>query len=198
MKKAFLLSLILSLALSLTAHAAQRVPADEYFGDWFFPAIQRQALENRSGSCVYISTMAAGINQNNANAWTLAWKTEYGSACRGGSWPSRFEADAARRGLKVESVTGSGTYDAMRRAVKAGKWVAIGCGRAHFQTLVGYDDRGTADTSDDWWYVWNCNDFHAVTKYQHAEFVRAHRASGEWCIVLEEPDRPGVLKREVR
>lgn len=192
MKKAFLLSLILSLALSLTANAAQRVPADEYFGDWFFPAIQRQALENRSGSCVYISTMAAGINQNNANAWTLAWKTEYGSACRGGSWPSRFEADAARRGLKVESVTGSGTYDAMRRSVKAGKWVAIGCGRAHFQTLVGYDE----DKKE--WHVWNCNQFHYVTKYSDREFRQQHRASGEWCIILEEPDRPGVLKREVR
>ena len=145
----------------------------------------------------YMSVAAAGINQNDVNAWTLPWNTDYGTACRGGSTPSRIEADIKRRGMKATSTTGSGTYAAMRAAIRENKWVAIGCGRAHFQTLVGYDDQGTETTSDDMWYVWNCNEFNVVTKYTDAELRRQHELSGRWCVVLDGPDRPGVIKREV-
>lgn len=186
--------MILAVLLARFAWAVENMAADEYFGE-MFPKAQREAFENSSGSCVMFSTSAAGIWQNQPIAWTLTWDTEYGCAVRGGSTPSRFERDAKARGLDALSVTGSMTYDYMRWGIRNGRWVAIGAGTAHFQTLVDYDDRGTPQTSDDYWYVWNCNRYHTVTRYTDAEFRRLHEASGRWCIVMKAyPDRPGNLE----
>lgn len=167
-------------------YAAENIPADEYFGR-MFPREQREAYENSSGSCVYMSTAAAGLWQNVPLAWTLPWDTEYGTACRGGATPSSFERNAKARGLLAVSVTGSKTYEWMKWAIRNGRWCAIGAGRAHFQTLVGCDEQAGT------WDVWNCNDRNVVTRYTDAEFQQLHKACGNWCIVLiEYPDAPGM------
>lgn len=171
--------------------AAEHFQADEYFGR-FFPAEQRAAYENSSGSCVYMSTAAVGMNQNLPEAWTLPWDCEYGSAARGGAYPSSIEKHAKRRGIAALVVTGDETYEYMRWGIANNRWVAIGLSSQHFQTLVGYDDKGTPDEKDDTWDVWNCNRYHHVTRYTDSEFRRLHELV-KWCVVINgHPDRPGI------
>lgn len=170
--------LLLCFAAVAVVTGAERIPADEYFGENFFTKEQREAYENTSGSCVYMSVAAAGIYQNIPLAWTLPWDTDFGDACRGGSTPTRFERDAKKRGLLALSVTGEQTYDFMKWGIRNGRWVAIGAGVQHFQTLVGHDPENNT------WDVWNCNNYHVVTRYTDAEFRRLHEACGNWCILL--------------
>lgn len=194
---AFLTALVLLWwVCSSIAEGAERIRAEVYFGKDFFPREQREAYENSSGSCVYMSVAAAGIYQNVPLAWTLPWDTEYGEACRGGSTPTRFERDAKSRGLLALSVTGTQTYDWMKWGIRNGRWVAIGAGRQHFQTLVGHNPE------NDTWDVWNCNDYHVVTRYTDAEFRRLHEACGHWCILLLDypsmprPKEMNVIEKE--
>ena len=183
-----LIAFVILTALTVSTEAAEAVSAREYFGS-VFPEECRHIYHNESGSCVYMSVGAAGQYQNCPSASYMPFESIYGAECRGGSWPSRFESDARKRGLNAVSVTGSATYEWMRWAVINGRWAACGCGTAHFQTVVGYDDAGTPeDEDDDSWYVWNCNDVDrapdTIYKYTDREFKRLHRASGEWCVVL--------------
>jgi hypothetical protein len=127
-----------------------------------------------------------GVWQNVPQAYTLLWKTDYGSAVRGGSGPSRVEDYAERRGMKIYNVTGSQTWDWMRWAAKTGRFAAIGAGGRHFQTLYGWDPQRNV------WYVCNNNSPSRVDEYTWDQFRRLHLASAEWVVILDYPPSPAV------
>jgi hypothetical protein len=144
----------------------------------------RQWFRNPDGSCVQCSIGMCGVDQNVAVAATLLWDTEYGPRERGGSGPSRVAAYSQRRGIRIYNVTGRDTWDWMKWAAKSGRGAAIGAGSAHFQTLMGYDERtGT-------WYVCNNNSPHRIDAYDEAAFRRLHLASGQWVVILDYPPHP--------
>jgi hypothetical protein len=149
---------------------------------------------NPDGSCVQCSIGMCGVWANCPAAATLLWETEYGSAVRGGSWPERVAGYCEQRGIKAYNVTGKDTKAWMRWSAKTGRFAAIGFFTAHFQTLYGYDDRGTADTRDDLWYVCNNNSTDRIDQYTDAEFDRLHQRSGPWCVILDTPAPPAVPK----
>lgn len=148
------------------------------------PPEVRGWFRNPDGSCVQCSIGMVGAWQNCPVATTLLWNTEYGSAVRGGSTPSRVEAYADRRGLRIYNVTGSQTWDWMKWAARTGRFAAIGAGSAHFQTLYGWDERTNR------WYVCNNNSTSRVDEYDWNAFQRLHLASGEWCVILNCPVAP--------
>lgn len=149
---------------------------------------------NPDGSCVQCSISMCGWHANDLNAGTLLWDTDYGSAIRGGSWPSRVEAYCDRRGIKAWSVTASSvdeTLPWMAWAAKTRRFAAIGAGSAHFQTLYGYEP---ADPKP--WLVCNNNSTSRIDRYGEAEFRRLHAASGPWVVILEKPSsEPPELRR---
>lgn len=144
----------------------------------------RSWFRNPDGSCVQCSIGMAGVNANDLNAASLLWDTPYGSAERGGSWPSRVEAYCDKRGIKAWSVTGKSVNDTLpwlEWAAKTGRFAAIGAGTAHFQTLYGYDkDRQR-------WFVCNNNSTHKIDEYSQEQFLRLHAESGPWVVILEKP-----------
>lgn len=152
------------------------------------PETTRKWFRNPDGSCVQCSIGMAAVHTNQPQATTLLWDTVYGRAERGGSWPDRVAEYCNRRNIRAWNVTGSRTYDWMRWAAKTGRFAAIGAGRAHFQTLYGYDE----DTKT--WYVCNNNSTHKIDQYTDEQFRRLHAASGPWVVVLKEasPDVPKV------
>jgi len=144
----------------------------------------RHWFHNTDGSCVQCSIGMCGVDQNVPEAATLLWDTEYGRAERGGSYPSRVAKYCRERGIRVYNVTGKTTWDWMRWAMETGRGAAIGAGRAHFQTLVGYDaDSGT-------WYVCNNNSPRKIDSYSEQDFRRLHLASGQWVVILDYPPHP--------
>lgn len=148
------------------------------------PRELRQWFRNPDGSCVQCSIGMCGVDQNVPVAATLLWDTEYGPRERGGSGPSRVAAYSQRRGIRIYNVTGRDTWDWMKWAAKSGRGAAIGAGSAHFQTLMGYDERtGT-------WYVCNNNSPHRIDTYDEAAFRRLHLASGQWVVILDYPPHP--------
>lgn len=148
------------------------------------PAEIRAWFRNPDGSCVQCSIGMCGVDQNNPNAATLLWDTEYGSKVRGGSNPSRVANYCDRRGIKAYNVTGSQTFEWMKWAALTGRGAAIGAGTQHFQTLVGYDpERGK-------WYVCNNNSPIRIDEYSEAGFRKLHLASGPWVVILEGPPHP--------
>lgn len=148
------------------------------------PSPVRAWYRNPDGSCVQCSIGMCGVWQNVPEAYTLLWDTPYGSAVRGGSSPSRVEAYADRRQIPIYNVTGSPTWEWMKWAANTGRFAAIGAGRAHFQTLYGYDP--TSST----WYVCNNNSTRRIDAYSQRDFERLHLASGEWCVILDRPPSP--------
>jgi len=154
------------------------------------PSAARQWFRNPDGSCVQCSIGMCGVDQNDRKAATLLWNTECGSRERGGSWPGRVADYCRKRGIQAWNITGSTTYDWMRWAVQNQRGAAIGCGTAHFQTLVGWDGNGTAVTSDDRWYVCNNNSPQKIDSYSDSQFRRLHEASGPWVVILSAPPHP--------
>lgn len=150
------------------------------------PPEVRAWYRNETGDCVQDSIGMCGIWQNVPVAYTLLWKTEYGPAVRGGSGPSRVEAYAERRGMRIYNVTGSNTWEWMQWAAKTGRFAAIGAGSNHFQTLYAWEPRENV------WYVCNNNSPSRVDRYTWAEFRRLHLASGQWIVVLDYPPSPAV------
>jgi len=148
------------------------------------PAEIRQWFRNPDGSCVQCSIGMCGIDQNNPNAATLLWDTEYGDKVRGGSNPQRVASYCDRRGIKAYNITGSSTFDWMKWACATGRPAAIGAGRQHFQTLAGYDPaRGK-------WLVCNNNSPQRIDEYSEAGFRQLHLASGPWVVILDAPPHP--------
>lgn len=141
---------------------------------------------NPDGSCVQCSIGMVGCH-NNLPAWsTVLWRTEYGRAERGGSWPSRVAAYARVRGMRIYNVTGTPTFAWMEWACKTNRFAAIGAGRAHFQTLYGRNGER--------WYVCNNNSTGKVDEYSPAGFRSLHLSSGPWIVVPDEP-APAVSPR---
>jgi hypothetical protein len=135
-------------------------------------------------SCVYCSAGMTGCH-NNLGSWSfMLWDTEYGKACRGGSYPSRFANDAKSRGMRLYNVTGR-TYEDMRPwfewIAKTNRFAAIGAGGSHFQTYYG------RNWSEDKFYVCNNNSTSRVDSYSPDAFQRLHMASGPWVVVPDEP-----------
>jgi hypothetical protein len=133
------------------------LPNDTFAVD--LPAEIRVWYSNPDGSCVQCSIGMCGADQNVPAAATLLWSTEYGPAERGGSGPSRVAAYCEQRGIRAYNVTGQSTWDWMKWASLTGRGAAIGAGRNHFQTLIGYD----VDTNT--WFVCNNNSPRQIDAY---------------------------------
>jgi hypothetical protein len=87
--------------------------------------------------------------------------------------------------MKIFNVTGNPTtYAWMKWAAKTNRFAAIGAGRAHFQTLYGWDD------ATDTWYVCNNNSTSKIDTYTAEGFRRLHQASGNWVVILDYPPPP--------
>lgn len=145
-------------------------------------------------SCVQCSNGMTGTDQNVPEFAHLLWDSEYGKKVRGGSNPSRVANYAKERSVRIFNVTGQPTFDYMRKACKSGRGAAIGAASAHFQTLVGYDDKGTPDHGDDRWYVVNNNGDQHIQEYSDEAFTSLHLASGRWCVILDYAPAPAPGK----
>lgn len=161
------------------------------------PTPQRVMYRNPDGSCVQCSNSMTGTCQNEPAFAYLLWDSPYGKAVRGGSYPSRVEDYAERRHVPIYNVTGTSTWEWMRWACKTGRFAAIGAGRAHFQTLYGWDDKGTESLDDDVWYVCNNNSPSQVDAYSWRQFQSLHLASGQWIVVIDRPP-PAATPRYVK
>lgn len=151
---------------------------------------QRNWFRNPDGSCVQCSIGMAGVHCNDLKAATLLWDTRYGSQVRGGSWPSRVEAYCQERGITAWSVTGDTTIEWCRWAAKTGRFAAIGAGRAHFQTLYGYDEGRKR------WLVCNNNSPDRIDEYTEEGFRQLHYASGPWVVILQRSSSPHPVLTE--
>jgi hypothetical protein len=178
--KMLLIVVIACLAISVASAVEPRDPrlaAD-------IPAQIREWFRNPNGSCCQCSIGMCGVDQNVPAAATLLWDTQYGPRERGGSYPSRVAEYCQRRGIRAWNVTGDNTWDWMRWAVFTGRGAAIGAGRAHFQTLVGYDAESQT------YFVCNNNSPEQIDAYDSDAFRRLHLASGQWVVILDYPPHP--------
>lgn len=150
------------------------------------PPEVRAWCRNPDGSCVQCSIVMCGLWNNNMNASTLLWDTEYGPAIRGGSYPSRVAKYAKERGLRIYNITGSSVYDWMNWSAKTGRFAAIGAGSAHFQTLYSKDFKNNV------YGVCNNNSTHKIDEYSERGFRNLHEASGQWCVILMGPSPPAI------
>jgi hypothetical protein len=140
-----------------------------------------------SGDCVQVSIGIDAVRCNNFPAAVICWDTPLGPAIRGGSGPSRVAEYCRQRGIKVYNVTGSrieDTYQWACYAVRTGRGAAIGFGRGHFQTLMGFDRVKNK------WLVCDNNSPQRVDEYTDEEFRALHAASGFWIVVLDGPAPP--------
>lgn len=170
---ATLIFAVLSLASSL--HAQERVAVSSMQ----LSAPTRDWIYNPDGSCVQCSIVEIGIHCNDPAAYTLLWDTAYGPAVRGGSWPDRVADYCNRRHIRAYNVTGASTIEWCRWATKTGRFAAIGCGQAHFQTLWGYD------YSRQKWLVNNNQTPRRIDEYSEDRFRQAHYESGPWVVILQ-------------
>lgn len=178
MRDRFVILMVLLVGLLVgDVYSQEQPPAGTPHAMELPPSI-RNWYRNPDGSCVQCSIGMCGVWTNDLNAASLLFDTPYGKAERGGSWPSRVASYCNRRGIKAWNVTGENTWDWMKWAAKTGRFAAIGAGRAHFQTLYGWDGQGT-------WYVCNNNSPLRVDRYDEASFRRLHLASGQWVVVLQ-------------
>ncbi len=149
-----------------------------------FPEEVRVWFRNPDGSCVQCSIGMVGVWQNCPQATTLLWNTDYGSAVRGGSGPSRVEAYADKRKIPIYNVTGESTWEWMKWAARNGRMVAIGCFSSHFQTLCWHNPETNT------WFVCNNNSPKKIDEYTWAEFKSHHLRSGQWVVLLKTPPPP--------
>lgn len=143
---------------------------------------------NRTGDCVQCSLSHCGVWHNNPNAGLLLFKSSYGRAELGGSGPGRVEAYAERRGIPIYNVTGAPVWPFMDWASKTGRMAAIGCFRAHFQTLL-WRSPDPADPKP-WKVLNNWTADGPRYEFTDAEFRRHHLASGQWVVILKGPSPP--------
>jgi len=141
-------------------------------------------FHNPDGSCVQCSIGMAGVWCNDENAATLLFESRYGKAERLGSWPTRVSQYCDSRGIRVYNVTGEtvdDTYPWIKWAAKTGRYAAIGAGKAHFQTLYGYDPKRNV------WQVCNNQTPRQIDEYTDQQFRQLHKDSGPWVVILEKP-----------
>lgn len=150
------------------------------------PQDQLQRYRNPDGSCVQCSNGMCGMDMNVPQFASLLWNSEYGSAVRGGSNPSRVANYAKARGVRIYNITGQSTWEWMKWAARNGRPCAIGAGGNHFQTLKGYDPERKV------WLVVNNNGDQHIQEYDEQAFRRLHLASGQWCVILDYPPAPAT------
>jgi hypothetical protein len=156
-----------------------------------FPPEVRAWYRNPDGSCVQCSIGMCGVWQNTLEASTLLWDSPYGSRVRGGSGPSRVANYSKERGIPIYNITGEGTLDWMKWAIRNGRMVAIGAGVAHFQTLVWISN----DPSDKKPFkVCNNNSPTRIDEYDFNSFMRLHLSSGRWVVIIKSPSPPAMPK----
>lgn len=148
------------------------------------PPEVREWFRNPDGSCVQCSIGMCGVWHNVPAATTLLWKTEYGPAVRGGSYPSRVEGYCDSRKIAAYNITGDSTWEWMKWSARTGRMAAIGCARSHFQTLCYYDPKTTH------WFVCNNNSPQKIDEYDTSTFRQLHLASGPWVVILKGPAPP--------
>ena len=175
--------IVAAILLVLSVHSGSAQSADWDREAYLVPAEQRARFRNPDGSCVQCSIAIAGVHHANLNAEMLLWKSEFGPAQRGGSGPSRVESYAKARGLQVYNITDN-TMPWIEWALSTGRYAAIGFDSNHFQTAVGMEpDRSI-------FYVVDNNSTHKVQIVTRQDFIRRHRASGEWCVIPKGPAPP--------
>lgn len=175
-------TLALALTLILVAISAYAVPPPESV--MMLSPESRAWFRNPDGSCVQCSIGMAGVHCNDLNAALLLWDSPFGPKERGGSWPSRVANYCNRRGIKAWNVTGNTAQDTLpwiKWAASTGRFAAIGAGRAHFQTLYGWDPATNT------YKVCNNNTTHKIDPYTEREFIALHEASGPWVVILQRP-----------
>lgn len=149
----------------------------------------RQRALNRTGDCVQCSLVHCGHHCDVPEAATLLWDTKYGPAVLGGSTPTRVAGYCNQRHIEAYNVTGiENTKAFLKYASETGRFAAVGCWPAHFQTYYG---RKVAADGTVTHLV--CNNqtrdqIANVREYSDAEFWRLHMQSGAWCIVLKKPN----------
>ena len=175
------MKLLLAVALvQLSIAAAAR--AEQYHCPLPYALVRWSA--NPDGSCVQCSGVLHGLHMNDPATYWLLWPSKYGKAERGGSYPSRVAAYARARGMRIYNVTGSSTWAWLRWCAKTNRLgTPMGAGRAHFQSLWGWD----VEPND--WHVMN-NGARAARKYTWSQFQSLHRASGEWIWVIDKQPPP--------
>ena len=99
--------ILLFISLLAPVHAQEDLAVD-------LPPEIRQWFRNPDGSCVQCSIGMCGVDQYVPAAATLLWDTEYGPRERGGSYPSRVAAYSRQRGIRIDNITGSSTFDWMK------------------------------------------------------------------------------------
>lgn len=158
----------------------------------------RHAGDNTDGSCVQCSLTHCGYHSNVPAAALLLVDSQYGSAVRGGSTPSRVASYCNARHIPAWNITGegngvtTGTKAWMRYAAKTRRFAAIGFTPRHFETLWGYDYEKQK------WLVVN-NQLPAqmrVEEYSDEEFMRHHLESGAWIVVLKQPGSENPVLEE--
>lgn len=167
--------------------AAQEVPLPEPPGVNLavdLPSEIRVWFRNPDGSCVQCSIGMLGVDQNIPAAATLLWDSQYGPRERGGSGPGRVARYCDERGIRAISVTGSETVKWIQWAAMTGRGAAISAGWAHVQTLMGYDPATRT------WYVCDNNTPWKIDAYDNESFLRLHRSSGQWAVILDYPPHP--------
>jgi hypothetical protein len=177
-----LLCLAAILCAGLASAGAVECPDPRLAAD--IPASIREWFRNPDGSCVQCSIGMCGVDQNCPAAATLLWDTPYGPKVHGGSYPQRVTQYCDTRHIRAYNVTGDSTFDWMRWATATGRGAAVGCGTAHFQTLMGHDAQAGL------WYVCNNNSPEKIDVYSDAQFRRLHLASGPWVVILDYPPHP--------
>jgi len=181
-----LLAASIVMAGAAGSHAQERPDTrPQHLTSMQLSAETRGWFKNPDGSCVQCSIGMCGVHCNDINAASLLWDSEYGPAIRGGSWPSRVEQYCDARRIKAWSVTGATVDDTLpwiQWAAKTGRFAAIGAGRAHFQTLYGYEPGSPRP-----WMVCNNNSPGRIDRYDDREFRALHAASGPWVVILERP-----------
>lgn len=185
------LACLLLLLRAFTCQASEPPPASHRM---FLPPEVRELFENftNPGSCVQCSIGMCAANQMGAAylgptapaAALLLSNSEYGPKVWHGSTPGRVESYCDARGIKAWNVTGKQTWEWMRWAARTGRFCAMGAGRAHFQTLYGWDE------SNNTWYVCNNNSPRKIDRYTWEEFQALHLASGQWIVILDLPPPP--------
>jgi len=167
----FTVALALFVAGALRADTSMKLPPE--VRQWYF---------NTDGSCVQCTLGMLGVWANMPQASTLLWDTPYGPAERGGSTPSRVGAYARARRIPAYNVTGETTVEWLEWAARTGRHAGVYFGFAHFQTEYG---RGPG-----YWLVCDNQTPHEIHRYTHEQFVRKHRSSGLWCVILDTPAPP--------
>jgi len=146
------------------------------------PADIRARYRNPDGSCVYCSIGMMGAAAGNPNMASILWSSEYGPACRGGSYPDRVKGDFDSRGLDAWHVEGGNTRPWLEWCWRNGRSAAVTLTPSHMQWMCG------ANESRSVIYVVDNNSPRQVDEWSVGSFMRQHQAhDGGWMVIAKGP-----------